>query len=171
MRVNLAAFVQKNKVPILLILLLFVSASALVVFYVSLEKAFYVWDNEFYYRFAKELYQQFNVSFGAGIGYLVDSTNNDYNVYYALPIQPFFFIAGNSRPVYEIALVVVYLIPFILVTGLIGRKLVGDKARKVFWLVVGVAFLLPTVCLPTLRALSPTRLRPINPVTSIKGIR
>lgn len=152
MRANLAAFVGKNKVPILLILLLFVGSCILVVFYVSVEKAFYVWDNEFYYRFTGELYQQFNVSFGSGIAYLIDSLNNDYNVYYALPIQPFFFIAGNSRPVYEIALVAVYLVPFILVTGLIGRRLLQDKPGWVFWLFIGAALLVPTVWLPTLRA-------------------
>ncbi|MBN9391986.1 MAG: hypothetical protein J0I20_28375 [Chloroflexi bacterium] len=152
MRANLAAFTRKNRLSILLILLLFVGAALFVYGYVAVEKAFYVWDNEFYYRFTGELFQQFNVSFGAGLHYLLESLNNDYNVYYALAIQPFFFIAGTSRPVYEIALVVVYLVPFILVTALVARKLLENRARGLFWLAIGVALLVPTVMLPTLRA-------------------
>jgi hypothetical protein len=152
MRANLAAFMRKDRLSILLILLLFAGVSLFVYGYVSVEKAFYVWDNEFYYRFTGELFQQFNISFGAGLHYLLESLNNDYNVYYALAIQPFFYIAGTSRPVYEIALVVVYLVPFILVTALVARKLLENRARGLYWLAIGVALVVPTVLLPTLRA-------------------
>ncbi len=151
MQIAATTFFQKNKFPILLILALLVGGSVFVYFYVSAEKAFYVWDDYSYYHFTSELYVQVQNSFGAGLHYLINSTNQDYNVYYALPLLIFFFIAGNSRQVYEVGLVVVYLIPFILVTGLIGRKLLENKSRRVFWLVVGVAILLPTVWLPTLR--------------------
>src|SRR6476469_3820107 len=121
MRARLSAFFQKNRLSILLIVLIFVGSGVFTCGYVASEKAFYVWDNDSYQTFTGDLLLQFQVSIQAGIRAIVDATQSDYNLYYCLPLLPILLITGNTRQAYEISLVIIYLIPFILVTGLIGR--------------------------------------------------
>ena len=151
MRARLTAFFEKNRFSILVIVLIWLGSGVFTFFYVSSEKALYAWDNDAYQTLTGDLIQQFQVSFGAGIRFIIDATQTDYNAYFCLPLLPILLITGNSRQTFEIALVIIFFLPFILVTGLIGRKLIDGNPRRVFWLVVGLGLALPAVWLPTLR--------------------
>lgn len=89
---------------------------------------------------------------GGALYYSVkESLVRDYNDIVVLPIFPFVMAFGNSRLVFELALVLLYQLPFALVVGAIARKLIPVHPSAVFWTTTGLALLTPAVWVPTLR--------------------
>lgn len=76
---------------------------------------------------------------------------DDYNALFTIPILPFVLLFGESRIVFEIALAVVYLLPFTLVLALIAVTLIPGRRRAVFYSTVALALLTPFTWVPTLR--------------------
>lgn len=91
---------------------------------------------------------------GGALYYSVkESLARDYNEIVVLPIFPFVMAFGNSRLVFELALVLLYQLPFALIVGAIATKLIPVHSFAVFWSTVGLALLTPAVWVPTLRGL------------------
>ena len=88
---------------------------------------------------------------GALYYHVKESLVKDYNDVVVLPIFPVVMAFGNSRLVFELALVLLYQLPFALVVGAIATKLIRVHPSAVFWSTTAVVLLTPAVWVPTLR--------------------
>lgn len=150
MRIWFSNFLQNDRLTKLIFgLIVLVCVIATFVYSLS-EKAFYVWDNSFYQSQTYDFLNQLRISPSAGIQYILTNSQGDYNVYYSVPLL-LFILGGNSRGAFESGLVLVYLVPFVLVSAFIGAKLIGNLSRRAFWVTLIIGFCLPTVWLPVLR--------------------
>jgi hypothetical protein len=133
--------------------LLFLAATILVVtfVYVSHERVFYLSDYSAYQDMTIEIVDKFRLSPAEAIRSIAVSTTREYNSIFTLPLIPFVLIFGESRLVYECALAIVYLLPFVLVLGWLATQLVPKQPRLTFRIAVIVALLTPVVWIPTLR--------------------
>jgi hypothetical protein len=119
--------------------------------YVSSESTFYSSDYAGYQNISQGIVARYRTSLAAAAGAIVRSTAAEYNAIFTIPLVPFLLIFGESRLVYEIALAVVYLLPFILVLGAIAVQLIPMQPRVVLWSTVAVVLLMPPTWVPTLR--------------------
>jgi hypothetical protein len=134
-----------------LIVLLFASVVAVTYIYVSSEHVFYWSDYSGYQNITHDIAARFHESPLAAARAVAGSMLLDYNALFTIPILPFVLLFGDSRIVFEIALAVVYLVPFTLVLGLIAVTLIPGQPRAVFYSTVAFALLTPFTWVPTLR--------------------
>jgi hypothetical protein len=131
--------------------------------YVTQENAFYWSDFNFYQLatwFTKEAFLQSPV----GLPFLLlGSTKLTHNLLFTLPLLPFYLL-GDQRWVYVLALMIAYVVPCSLVLGQIARFTAtrdpsmaptGEQQKTelqiLFWTCVAVAFLTPTFSIVALR--------------------
>ena len=119
--------------------------------YVSSEHIFYWSDYSGYQNLTHEIAADYRSSPLTAARAVARSMLQDYNALFTLPLLPFVLLLGDSRIVFEIALAVVYLLPFMLVLGLIAIKLIPGPPRAVFYSTVVLALLTPFTWVPTLR--------------------
>ncbi|MFC1975503.1 ABC transporter permease [Chloroflexota bacterium] len=127
--------------------------------YVSSEQTFYYWDYAAYHDMSlakainfREIPKNSLQAITDTLSDIRASTAQDYSDFHTLLIVPFILTFGASRLVYILGLSLVYLLPFILITGAIATKLISHYPRTfVFWSAAFLALLVPVVWLPSLR--------------------
>jgi hypothetical protein len=119
--------------------------------YVSSERFFYFWDFANYPNQTSELVAIFRESKLQAIRVLLNSFSTEYNKLPCLPLIPFILIFGDSRLVYILSCVLVYLVPFSLVMGKIATKIIPIYPRTVFWSTAFLTILIPPIWIATLR--------------------
>lgn len=132
-------------------LLLLATVVGVTALYVSRERTFYAWDYAGYQDIASGVVTRYRESPEAALEAVALSLARDYTAVFALPLLPWLLLFGESRLVYELALAVTYLVPFVVVLGGIAVELLPGRPRAVFWSTVALALLTPMVWAPTLR--------------------
>jgi hypothetical protein len=127
--------------------LLLLLATIATVLYTSGERNFHWWI-DWYYR-TIEVARAFSQSPIAGIGNILQSLGAERNKIYTLPLVPFILLFGESRLVYQIGLALVYLVPFCLVMGGLGTRLIPANPTAVFWSTAILNLLIPVNWIPT----------------------
>jgi hypothetical protein len=127
-----------------LLVLLIAIATAL---YTSSERNFHWWI-DWYYK-TIEVAGAFRQSPIAGISNFLQSLGAERNKIYTLPLVPFILLFGESRLVYQIGLALVYLLPFSLVMGGLGTRLIAANSIAVFWSTAIFSLLIPINWIPT----------------------
>ncbi len=131
--------------------------------YVSREHEFYYWDHASYHDLSeaealslRELsHQPLRAMLRLPLT-IRRSTGYRYSDLHTLPIAPFILLFGGSRGVYIRALGLVYLLPYTIIMGAIGARLVPTRARVAFWSTILLSLCLPATWLPTLRGFPDT---------------
>src|SRR5258708_8102202 len=134
----------------LLVLLLAVVVAVTYV-YVSSEHVFYWSDYSGYQNITHDIAARYHKSPFVAARAVAGSLFLDYNALFTIPILPFVLLFGDSRIVFEIAIAVVYLVPFTLVLGLIAVTLIPARPRAIFYSTLPFALLTPFTWVPTLR--------------------
>ncbi len=140
-----------------LLSLLVATICAIVVMYVSSEHTIYYWDDAVYHDMTLERAIYFRDLAKNSLGQLRDalnsireSTSNDYSDLHTLLIIPFVLSFGDARLVYILCLALMYLLPFILISGAIASKIIPYRPTVVFWSSAFLMLLIPAVWSPTL---------------------
>src|SRR6267143_209547 len=117
-----------NRFPFLLdsslLVLLLAIVVAVTYVYVSSEHVYYWSDYSGYQNITHDIAAYYQQSPLAAARAVARSMLEDYNALFTIPILPFVLLFGDSRIVFEIALAVVYLVPFTLVLALIAVTLI-----------------------------------------------
>jgi hypothetical protein len=109
--------------------------------YIGSEHNFHWWID--WYSRAIEVAAAFRDSPSQAIQGVQRSLIEERNLLYTLPLVPFIWLFGSSRIVYEVALALVYLLPFALVMGAIATQLVRVHPQLVFWSTAILTLLIP----------------------------
>ncbi len=142
----------------LLIMLGFIAAiiiaNAIVINYVQSEQTFYYWDLSGYWKNSIDLIDTFNNSWGSGIKTILASLNTDYNYLPLVPMLPFLAIFGNSRLVFILTTLNLYIVPFALIMYLTVKKMFVNTRFKIrTWVkpfIFAIFLLLPAILIPVL---------------------
>jgi hypothetical protein len=124
---------------------------AVTTIYVSSEHVFYWSDYSGYQNITHNIAKQYLESPLTAVRAIARSMLEDYNALPTIPIVPIVLLFGESRLVFELALAVIYLLPFTLVLGLIAVTLIPGRPRAVFYSTAALALLTPFTWVPTLR--------------------
>jgi hypothetical protein len=125
------------------------------VIYVATERGFYSWDYAYYEEVAFWTADVFRDSPFRALRTVAGSMSDDYNLAFTVPLLPVLLL-GRSRLVYELALALLYFLPFALAVGAIASRAVPPHSRGVFWSAVGITLLTPMAWVPMLRGLPDT---------------
>jgi hypothetical protein len=157
-------FLVNNKKDILLNIIIFSILAVLVTLvttiYINSENTIYWWDFAGYNNAANNLTNLFQESPSKAINEIIKSLSLQKNFLVTLPTVPFLYIFGKTRLAYILSLTLFYLLPFALVTGAIARKLISKlitiQPRKIYWLTVILALLIPINWATVLRGYTDT---------------
>jgi len=127
---------------------------AITALYVSSERNFHWWID--WYSSAIRVTTAFRESPWKGLQLVQNSLVQDRNWIYTLPLVPFLLTFGTSRLVYELALALVYLLPFAIAMGGICSKLVRVQQQTVFWAAALLTLLIPVSWIPTFMGIPDT---------------
>ncbi len=127
---------------------------AITALYVSNERNFHWWID--WYFSAIRVTSAFRESPWEGLELVKNSLAQDRNWIYTLPLVPFLLTFGTSRLVYELALALVYLLPFAIAMGGICSKLVRVHQQTVFWAASLLTLLIPVSWIPTFMGIPDT---------------
>ncbi len=133
----------------LLVLLALITMTISLV-YVSHERYFYYWDLANFHNLTSTTALAFRQSPYWAMRGVLESLANDYNALFTIPLLPFILTFGDSRLVYVLSVALVYLLPFALVMGAIGTKVIPLHRRAVFWSAAFLTLLTPMAWAPTL---------------------
>lgn len=122
--------------------------------YISSERNFHWWID--WYERTLEVATALRESPFEAFDLVKQSLIAERNRLYTLPLIPFILVFGSSRLVYEIALALVYLLPFALVMGAIATQLIRVHSRTVFWSTAFLTLLLPVNWIPTFMGIPDT---------------
>jgi len=143
---------RRFAVDALLVALSLAGAAALVRSYVGAERFFYYWDLAVHQDIALRTADAFRTLGLEDAFYTVyQSTADDYNAIFAVPLFPIFAVLGETRMAYVLGLTLVYQIPFLFALGSVAAKLLPDSPRAAFWTTVAAGFGTPMAWVPTLR--------------------
>ena len=137
----------RHPVNLSLFALLVLLTAIATVLYTSSERNFHWWI-DWYYK-TVEVARAFRQSPIAGLGNIFQSLGAERNKIYTLPLVPFILLFGESRQVYHIGLALVYLLPFSLVMGGLGTRLIPVHPMAVFWSTAFLNLLIPVNWIPT----------------------
>jgi len=137
----------RHSVNLSLFALLVLLTAIATVLYTSNERNFHWWI-DWYYK-TIEVASAFRQSPIAGISNILQSLGTERNKIYTLPLVPFILLFGESRLVYQIGLALVYLLPFSLVMGGLGTRLIPASSMAVFWSTAILSLLIPVNWIPT----------------------
>lgn len=124
-----------------------------VIWYVLTQKTVFYWDESGYWTSAIELTRLFRNEFADGVSAIIASLSTDYNYLPIVPIVPIMMLFGNSRVVFIVSILNLYLVP-----ASIGATYLFDKffmkgvcRRRLFFVTALAATLsLPPVLFPVL---------------------
>jgi hypothetical protein len=119
--------------------------------YVGHENAFYFWDQAVFQNLAARTSLAFASSLADGYHTVGQSLTEDYNALFAVPLAPVLRRLGTTRLAYELAVALVYLVPFALALGTIGAAAIRGPRAAVFWTTVGITLLTPMTWIPGFR--------------------
>lgn len=122
--------------------------------YISRERNFHWWIDWYYptVQIAKTFWE----SPSEALGIIQASLARERNRLHTLPLLPFIWVFGDSRLVYEIALALVYLLPFSLVMGAIATQLIRVHRQSVFWATAFLTVLIPVSWVTTFMGIPDT---------------
>ena len=121
--------------------------------YVSSEQYIYFWDYSNYPNRTSYLASILQESPLKAMWLTLASLKDDYNYLPCLPLLPFALVFGDSRLVYILSCVLVYIVPYTLVLGAIATKIIPIYSQTVFWSTAVLAVLIPCTWMSTLRGL------------------
>lgn len=108
-----------------------VLANAFVVYYVAQERYVYYWDNSHYWHRYRDLTALLAEHPLATLDSLIDSVRrDDYNSLPVLPLVPWGWLFGTGRLPYILAITNIYLLPAVLVMGLLVRRLFHPHSSR-----------------------------------------
>ena len=116
--------------------------------YVGAERTFYFWDLAVFERLAARTALAFEQSFDEGMRVVVESTTQDYNALFALPLVPLFPDLGETRLAFVRGIALVYVVPFALAVGSVGAALIRGPRAAVFWSTTALVLLTPMSWVP-----------------------
>jgi hypothetical protein len=121
--------------------------------YVSSERYFYFWDYGAYQGRMVDQLARLQEGSQRPLLVALGSMGSDYNLLFTLPLIPVMLLIGDpfSRATFIVSLALVYMLPFMLVTGLICRRALPTHPTAVFWLAVVISILTPAAWLPIWR--------------------
>ncbi|HEY9833229.1 MAG TPA: hypothetical protein V6D26_21935 [Stenomitos sp.] len=122
--------------------------------YISSEHNFHWWID--WYARTLDIVTTWRESPGEALELIQRSLVAERNRLFTLPLIPFILVFGSSRLVYEIALALVYLLPFALVMGAIATQLIRVHTRPVFWATAFLTLLIPVSWIPTFMGIPDT---------------
>ncbi|HEY9667192.1 MAG TPA: hypothetical protein V6C91_10330 [Coleofasciculaceae cyanobacterium] len=122
--------------------------------YISSEQNFHWWID--WYERTLEVVNALRESPLKAMQLVGQSLAGERNRLFTLPLIPFILVFGSSRLVYEIALALVYLLPFALVMGAIATQLIPVHTRTVFWFTSFLTLLLPVSWISTFMGIPDT---------------
>lgn len=147
-------------VNIIILILLIIVVSIITTIYVKSENTIYWWDFAGYNNAANNLTDLFKESPNKAINEIIKSFSLQKNFLVTLPTVPFLYIFGKTRLAYILSLTLFYLLPFVLVNGAIARQLINKsitiQPRKIYWLTVILALLIPINWATVLRGYTDT---------------
>lgn len=115
--------------------------------YIGSEHNFHWWID--WYSRTIDVAAMFRESPSQAIQIVKRSLMEERNLLFTLPLVPFIWMFGSSRIVYEVALALVYLLPFALVMGAIATQLIRVHSQIVFWSTAILTLLIPVSWVPT----------------------
>jgi hypothetical protein len=143
---------RRLAVDALLVAVTLGGAFALARLYVGQERFFYYWDLAVHQDIALRTADAFRTLGLEDAFYTVyQTTADDYNAIFAVPLLPFTLLLGETRVAYVAGLALVYQVSFLLALGSVAAKLVPSSPRAAFWTTVAVGFATPIAWVPTLR--------------------
>lgn len=115
-------------------LALAVLANAFAAYYVAQERYIYYWDWSHYWLWYRDLVTSLAQQPMVTLGALIDSVRqDDYNRLPVLPLVPWGWLFGTNRLSYILAITNLYLVPAIIVMGLLAQRLFRpDPSRRPF---------------------------------------
>jgi len=126
--------------------------------YISSERTFYCWDYAAYHdmtiakaTYFRKLAKDPSRGILETLKEIRTSTAREYSDFHTLLIVPFILTWGDSRLAYIISIALIYLLPYTLVTGAIGAKLIPSHPRLASWSAALLTLSVPAAWLPTLR--------------------
>jgi hypothetical protein len=122
--------------------------------YISSEHNFHWWID--WYARTLDIVTAWRESPAEAIELVQRSLIAERNRLFTLPLIPFILVFGSSRLVYELALALVYLLPFALVMGAITTQLIRVHSRPVFWATAFLTLLIPVSWIPTFMGIPDT---------------
>lgn len=143
-RVEVSQNVLVNAGFLALLTLIIVTITSL---YVSSERNFHWWID--WYSPTIQIVDALLKSPSEAIQLVVASLVRERNRLYTLPLIPFLLVFGSSRLVYEVALALVYLLPFALAMGGIAVQVIKIHPQTVFWSTALLTLLIPVNWMPT----------------------
>jgi hypothetical protein len=145
-----------NRKPVFLSLLVACLVAYLVffaIYFVSLERQFYVWDFGGYQRMTATQLGNYESSQLYSVKFALETLDEDYNYLFTLPLLPVMSLIGatHSRTTYIVSLALVYLVPYLIALGLVAHRLVVRQRWVAFWAAIAVGLFSTAAWLPTLR--------------------
>ncbi|MBW4521464.1 MAG: hypothetical protein KME16_17420 [Scytolyngbya sp. HA4215-MV1] len=145
---------KKQLIDAGLLILLALLTVAVTVLYTSQEQNFYWWVD--WYNRTVLIADLWRDSPRTALLQVQISLTWERNSLFTLPLLPFLLTFGNSRPVYETGLVLIYLLPFSLAMGALATRLILAPARPVFWSTALLTLLVPVTWSATLLGIPDT---------------
>lgn len=149
LEVNPQLLVDAGLLALLALMIIFITTV-----YISSEHNFHWWID--WYARTLDIVTAWRDSPGEAIQRVQQSLIAERNRLYTLPLIPFILVFGSSRLVYEIALALVYLLPFALVMGAIATQVIRAHSRPVFWTTAFLTLLIPVSWIPTFMGIPDT---------------
>jgi hypothetical protein len=115
------------------------------IIFVMNERSFPYWDLAFYEEQTISGAHAFSASMYHGVSFIVRSLSDDYNFLFTLPLIPFVSIFGPIRIVFVLAVFLMYFVPYVVLSGLLARRIFSENADPV-WRVAGICALFTVNC-------------------------
>jgi hypothetical protein len=135
-----------------LFFVVFAFSILLTTWYISAEHVFYWWDHALYMDIAVRLSRMFVQDPVEALRAFYSSTRFDYNYYFALPLIPFLVLSNYYRLGFILALVLVYHLPMLVVSGKIARQ-VFPTSPSAAWTAIFIGLSVPALWATVFRGL------------------
>lgn len=152
--VGLKQSLRRNKTALLGILFAVVLVNSLVTWHVLTEKTVYYWDYSYYWTSAVDLAHRFS-SLPLVWNEVTKSLSTDYNYTPIILIALVMHIFGDSRLVYDLAILNLYVLPTIAIFIYLFSKAIKRQKRDSAFVISAftLLLLLPSVLIPVLEGL------------------
>lgn len=127
---------------------------ATTIIYISQERNVHWWVD--WHHRTVEIVNAWQISPQYAIRLIQDSLKEERNRLFTLPLLPFMVVFGQSRLVYEVALSLVYLLPFSLVMGAISTQIIPVYRPAIFWFTSYLTLFVPVTWISTFMGLPDT---------------
>ena len=146
---------NKSKLFILLgFIAAIIIANTIVINFVQSEQTFYYWDLSGYWKNSIDLINTFDSSAAGGIKAILGSLSTDYNYLPLVPMLPFLKLFGNSRLVFVLTTLNLYVVPFAFIMYATIKKMFSNTRFIIrTWVkpfIFATFLLLPATLIPVL---------------------